>query len=613
MAEKMTTRWAVPGYSSVRELGSGAAGTVLLALHEGTGRQVAVKYLADRLFDEPEFRAEFRREAQLLGEVDAPNVVRLYEYVESGTGAAIVMELVDGVSLRTLLDEQGPTEPESALAVLKGALSGLGAAHAVGVLHRDFKPANVLVTAEGASTLTDFGVAARAGGAVAEGSGTPWYMAPEQWAGAPPQAQCDIYAAAATLFECLAGEPPFPATDPGALRRLHEQAPVPVGALPVEVRGLVSRGMAKDPARRPPTAGVFLEELEAAALAGYGAGWEERGRRGLARRAALLALLFPLAGGGLAGGTAIATTVLGGGHRRRNGRIVVGAVTAAVLVLAAGGVAGVLGSAPVPARSQLPAANPLGAPPAALQIQQQTQPQVVAPVEPAPAPAVLERPAPPRVQPVALPRAEQPTEDRDGGRDEPAEEPPPPTRTDRHQPNRPNGGAGDDGDGNGPGGGGGNGGDAVPPGGGGGGGEDAPPAGGGGGGGGEVPPGGGGSGGEDVPPPGGGGNGGEDVPPPGGGGNGGEDVPPPGGGGNGGEDAPPAGGSGNRGEDAPPDDGVGNGGGDVPADDPPGGGDVPPGNGSEDTPPSSPTGDVPDDTIDFGGCACPSGDGPVVN
>jgi serine/threonine-protein kinase len=508
MAEKMTTRWAVPGYSPVRELGAGAAGTVLLAVHEGTGRQVAVKYLADRLFDDPAFRLEFRREAQLLGEVDAPSVVRLYEYVESGTGAAIVMELVDGVSLRTLLDEQGPTEPESALAVLKGALSGLGAAHAVGVLHRDFKPPNVLVTAEGASTLTDFGVAARAGGAVVGGSGTPWYMAPEQWAGSPPQAQGDIYAAAATLFECLAGEPPFPATDPGALRRLHEQAPVPVGAVPAEVRGLVSRGMAKDPARRPPTVAVFLDELEAAALAGYGAGWEERGRRGLARRAALLALLFPLAGGGLAGGTAIATTVLGGGHRRRNGRIVVGAVTAAVLVLAAGGVAGVLGrpaaSVPVPARSQLPASNPLGAPPAALQIEPQIQPQVVAPVEVAPAPAaVLERPARPRVQPLAQPRAEQPTGDRDGDRDGPAAEPPPPDGTDHHQPNRTDSGAGDSGDG--PSGGGGSGGGDVPSGGGGSGGEDAPPGGGGGSGGGDGPSGGSGSGGEDAPPGGGGG------------------------------------------------------------------------------------------------------------
>jgi serine/threonine-protein kinase len=105
------------------------------------------------------------------------------------------MELVDGVSLHEMITRQGPTGPQSALAVLKGSLLGLAAAHALGIVHRDYKPENVLVDGAGHSKLTDFGVAARAGEAAS--GGTPLYMAPEQWAGAPASPATDIYAATA--------------------------------------------------------------------------------------------------------------------------------------------------------------------------------------------------------------------------------------------------------------------------------------------------------------------------------------------------------------------------------------------------------------------------------
>src|SRR4051794_29106265 len=156
-------RWSVPGYDEVRELGRGATGVVFLAVHGPTGRPVAVKYLDDGLRADPGFLADFRDEARLLADVADPHVVRLFEYVESPRGAAIVMDLIDGVTLRRVLDERGPTTPESALLVLQGSLSGLGAAHRVGVVHRDYKPANVMVTADGASVLTDFGIATRHG------------------------------------------------------------------------------------------------------------------------------------------------------------------------------------------------------------------------------------------------------------------------------------------------------------------------------------------------------------------------------------------------------------------------------------------------------------------
>ncbi|WP_167444454.1 protein kinase domain-containing protein, partial [Streptomyces diastatochromogenes] len=137
--------WAVPGYTESLELGSGASGRVVLAVHEGTGLPVAVKYLSESLRTRPGFVHEFRAEARLLGGLESPYVAGLYEYVESPDGAAIVMELVDGVSLRDLLARRGPLDPEAALVILKGSLLGLADAHRIGVVHRDYKPENVLV------------------------------------------------------------------------------------------------------------------------------------------------------------------------------------------------------------------------------------------------------------------------------------------------------------------------------------------------------------------------------------------------------------------------------------------------------------------------------------
>ncbi|MER6355500.1 serine/threonine-protein kinase [Streptomyces sp. NPDC001634] len=285
--------WAVPGHVAVRTLGEGAGGRVVLARHEATGVPVAIKYLSDRLRGDQEFLARFRAEARLLGDLRHPCVVRLYEYVEARRGAAIVMEAVDGVSLRVLLRTQGATGPEAALVLLKGSLLGLGAAHTAGVVHRDYKPENVLVRADGSSTLADFGIAVRAGRET-EAAGTPAYMAPEQWRGEPAGPAGDVYAAAAVFFECLTGRRPFDGDDMTALRLQHLRAPVALDDVPAPVRGLLRKGMAKNPEDRP---GIeeFLADLEQAATDGYGPGWEERGRRRLAELAALAALLFPFA------------------------------------------------------------------------------------------------------------------------------------------------------------------------------------------------------------------------------------------------------------------------------------------------------------------------------
>ncbi|MDQ0945566.1 serine/threonine-protein kinase [Streptomyces sp. V1I1] len=304
--------WSVPGYTESRELGSGGSGRVVLAVHDATGVPVAVKYLSERLRTDSAFVQEFRAEARLLGGLDSPYVVGLYEYVEAPQGAAIVMELVDGIALRALLLREGATGPEAALVVLKGSLLGLAAAHRMGVVHRDYKPENVLVAADGSSKLVDFGIAAGRGSTPGV-AGTPAYMAPEQWNGEPASPAADVYAATATFYECLTGHKPFSGENFAELALQHIGTPVPEEETPEPVRPLIRRGMAKEPQERPENAAAFVAELEEIAGAAYGPDWEERGQRRLAALAALLPLLFPSASGQAAGTTELATTAVGGG------------------------------------------------------------------------------------------------------------------------------------------------------------------------------------------------------------------------------------------------------------------------------------------------------------
>ncbi|MFF5206472.1 protein kinase [Streptosporangium sp. NPDC000396] len=300
----------VPGYREVRELGVGGSGRVVLATYASTGAYVAIKYLNAALKDDPWFLARFREEARVMVELRDPNVVQFYEYYEDVLAAAIVMELVDGVALRKVLTDHGTTSPEAALTVLKGSLTGLASAHSAGIVHRDYKPENVLVQADGTSKLTDFGIATRAGEPDTP-AGTPPYMAPEQWGGHPATPASDVYAATCVFFECLTGRRPYRADRHAALMHQHQAAPVPLDAVPSSVRGLVARGMAKNPADRPPTAQAFVTELEAAALSAYGPEWERRGRRHLAELATLLALAFPLARPASKASTSVARSVIG--------------------------------------------------------------------------------------------------------------------------------------------------------------------------------------------------------------------------------------------------------------------------------------------------------------
>jgi hypothetical protein len=289
------SEWTVPGYTELKPLGSGGFGAVMLARHDATGTSVAIKYLLPTLRQDPDFAAMFRAEAEALGALDDPYVVRLYEYVESAAGAAIVMELIDGVTLWDILSQHGRTTPEAALVVLFGSLLGLAAAHARGVVHRDFKPRNVLVNAYGASKLTDFGIAARTGTPTIP-SGSVAYAPPEQFDGGLASPASDVYAATATFYECLAGQPPFTGPTMEAVIWQHHSAEVSMDPIPEPLQPIVARGMAKDPSYRPSDAAALAADLRAAAFSAYGPDWEQHGRSHLGASAVLLAALWPSAG-----------------------------------------------------------------------------------------------------------------------------------------------------------------------------------------------------------------------------------------------------------------------------------------------------------------------------
>jgi Protein kinase domain/Bacterial Ig-like domain (group 3)/IPT/TIG domain len=284
--------WSVPGYTELKALGSGGAGDVVLARHDASGTRVAIKYLRRKLLADPQWAGLFRTEAQVLAVLEDPNIVRLYEYVESPSGAAIVMELVDGVSVREILAHEGGTTAEAALVVLRGSLLGLAAAHRRGVVHRDYKPENVLVDGTGHSKLTDFGIAARAG-AEAVAAGSLLYAPPEQFAGIPASPAGDVYAATATFYECLTGRPPFVGDTAERLLYQHLAEPVPLDPVPEPLRPLVVAGMAKEPGDRPADAAVFVTALNAVAARAYGPDWADRGRSHLGEGALLLAALWP--------------------------------------------------------------------------------------------------------------------------------------------------------------------------------------------------------------------------------------------------------------------------------------------------------------------------------
>jgi hypothetical protein len=365
--------WRVPGFVELRELGAGGQGRAVLVREELSGRAAVLKYV--RYAGDRNALDRFRQESVLLKRVQSPYVAQWFGHFEDTADAAILMEAVDGVSLRDVLAEQTSLTPEAALAILKGSLLGLAAAHAIGVVHRDYKPANVVVTGDGHSKLIDFGIAALAGSS-AGGAGTPPYMAPEQWESNVATPATDVYAATCVFFECVTGRQPYLAPSQPMLRSAHSNTPIPVETVDEALRPLLAHGLAKAPQERPASAAEFVAELEMVATAAYGTEWEDRGIRALAISAAALAALFPLAaialamGGAASGGAGIAGAAgvgaagsgAAGAGGTAVGRSLLGKLTSAKAAVAAGttavGAAAVIAVVVAAPTKQAPAPKP---------------------------------------------------------------------------------------------------------------------------------------------------------------------------------------------------------------------------------------------------------------
>jgi tRNA A-37 threonylcarbamoyl transferase component Bud32 len=271
-------------YQLHRTIATGATGTVYVAYEPGLHRHVAIKELSPKLIQQPMFLDRFRDLVRIMVSLQSINCVRTYEFFETDGRAFLVQEYINGASLRQVIDKAGRPSPAQALGVLKGALSGLGYAHSQGLLHRDFRPENVLVDHEGIVKVTDFGQALAVSGPGAMGGlvyGTPAYMSPEQVAAGVVDYRSDVYSAGAVLFELLTGRPPYIADRTADVMRMHIEAPVPDPrtsnpSIPENVAGMVAKTLAKDPASRYQSATEFYHELSTAAAAGYGWDWESR-------------------------------------------------------------------------------------------------------------------------------------------------------------------------------------------------------------------------------------------------------------------------------------------------------------------------------------------------
>ncbi len=257
-------------YRIVRRLGIGGMGRVDLAHDERLGREVAVKRLHLEGGREDAVR-RLRREARIGAGLSHPALVTVFDVLSEEEDLVVVMEYVEGETLAAAL-RRGPLGPERTLAVLAPVAAALDRVHAAGAVHRDVKPANILLGARGVAKLADLGIASAADGTQITRSGsvlgTPAYVAPEQLDAVPVGPRADVYALAAVAFEALSGRRARTGDTPLELVRRAVDDPPPdlaaLGAGSTAVAAVLKRGLCRDPAGRPASAGALVDELRGA-------------------------------------------------------------------------------------------------------------------------------------------------------------------------------------------------------------------------------------------------------------------------------------------------------------------------------------------------------------
>jgi serine/threonine-protein kinase len=257
-------------YKVESRIAKGGMATVYRALDVRLDRLVAIKVMHQLFADDDEFVARFIREAKSAARLSHPNVVAVFDQGDDNGHVFLAMEYVPGATLRDLLRERHRLSPQEALSILAPVLSALSAAHAAGLVHRDVKPENVLLSDDGRVKVADFGLARAVAGRTATSAttliGTVAYLAPEQVTRGVADPRSDVYAAGIMLFEMLTGHPPYDGETPISVAYKHANETVPppsseVADLPPAVDTLVTHATVRDPDRRPADAAAFLAEV----------------------------------------------------------------------------------------------------------------------------------------------------------------------------------------------------------------------------------------------------------------------------------------------------------------------------------------------------------------
>ncbi|QIS11638.1 protein kinase [Nocardia arthritidis] len=259
-------------YRLLELLGAGGMGQVYRAYDTETSRTVALKVLPREFAHDETYRERFRREARATARLTEPHIVPIHAYGEIDGRLFLDMRLVEGADLGTLLAAEGRLPAAVAVERLGQIAGALDAAHAAGLVHRDVKPSNILVTAAGFAYLIDFGIAVAAGDSalttVGSAIGTFAYMAPERLTGGVCDARSDVYSLSCVLYQCLTGVRPFPGDSVEQLITAHLSAPPPrpsaMDAGLVAFDAVIARGMAKDSTARYDSAGELLVAAGAA-------------------------------------------------------------------------------------------------------------------------------------------------------------------------------------------------------------------------------------------------------------------------------------------------------------------------------------------------------------
>ncbi|HEX2705959.1 MAG TPA: serine/threonine-protein kinase, partial [Candidatus Lustribacter sp.] len=254
-------------YTLLSRIAGGGMGEVWQAEDSVLRRLVAVKVLRPNAADEPRFAERFRNEARHTAMLSHANIATVYDYGEDGGTAYLVMELVPGTPLSQVIAERAPISPEETRRIMGQAANALAAAHAAGVVHRDVKPANIILTPEGTVKLTDFGIARALDGSsltrTGEVIGTPNYLSPEQALGRGATAASDLYALGIVAHEMLTGARPFDSGSPvaTALAQVNTEPPPLPPSVPAGLAAAVMQCLRKSPQDRPASAAALADAL----------------------------------------------------------------------------------------------------------------------------------------------------------------------------------------------------------------------------------------------------------------------------------------------------------------------------------------------------------------